>query len=262
LICRIVGTKSVLIPGGGDIADVESISYGWNRNVVQRILLGFSIKGSDLVLAESECSAREVVAIASPTNMKLVYLSVDTDLFSPHGAKEPIVLTVSRVIDGGNIVRKGLRTFKEVARLLPDYNFLVVGEASGGSCDELAHGASGNLRFLGLVSSEELVSLMRRATVYAQLSKHESFGVATVEAMACGCVPVVTVEGSLPEVAGECGLYADYGNADQTSMAIESAFENRESLGKRARARVLNLFDDHRREKGLIDSLEELETAE
>lgn len=63
--------------------------------------------------------------------------------------------------------------------------------------------------------------LYKKAMVYAQLSYYESFGVALAEVMASGCVPVVIRKATLPEVAGECGIYVPYGNAESSAITIQ-----------------------------------------
>jgi glycosyltransferase involved in cell wall biosynthesis len=93
---------------------------------------------------------------------------------------------------------------------------------------------------------------MRRAKVCCQLSYRESFGVAVLEAMACGCVPVVTRAGALPEVVGEAGHYVEYDDVDATVREIRSALK---ADGKAATERS-RAFSAERREKGLVDAID------
>ena len=54
------------------------------------------------------------------------------------------------------------------------------------------------MRFLGPQADVE--HLLPAADVFLLPSEHESFGLAALEAMACGVVPVATAAGGLPEV--------------------------------------------------------------
>jgi glycosyltransferase involved in cell wall biosynthesis len=68
-----------------------------------------------------------------------------------------------------------------------------------------------------------LISELKTAKVYCQLSYTESFCVAVLEAMACGCIPVVTDRDALPEVVGDVGFIVPYGDIEKTRTAIQVA---------------------------------------
>ena len=57
------------------------------------------------------------------------------------------------------------------------------------------------------VAREELNDFYNRCMVLIQPSKYESFGLTVLEAMACGCVPIVSDRGGLPEVVDNAGRY-------------------------------------------------------
>ena len=61
--------------------------------------------------------------------------------------------------------------------------------------------------------------------MYCQLSITESFGVTLLEAMACGCVPVVARRDALPELAGDAGFQVPYGDVERTREAILAAMK-------------------------------------
>ena len=60
--------------------------------------------------------------------------------------------------------------------------------------------------WLGYVSSEDLPALYSGAEALVQWSLDEGFGLAPLEAMACGTPAVISDGGALPEVAGEAAL--------------------------------------------------------
>jgi len=89
--------------------------------------------------------------------------------------------------------------------------------------------------------------------VYAQLSARESFGLALAEAMAAGCVPVVTAAGFMPHLVGGTGLLVEYGDAEAAARAIRSAFDR--ETGSDARERVCRLYSVERRTEALLDGV-------
>jgi glycosyltransferase involved in cell wall biosynthesis len=70
----------------------------------------------------------------------------------------------------------------------------------------------------GFVDREEYVDLLGRADVVVSAAHHEFFGIAVVEAMAAGCVPVLPDDQSYPGLVGEWAdavLYPDGGLTDR-----------------------------------------------
>ena len=91
--------------------------------------------------------------------------------------------------------------------------------------------------------------------MYCQLSYRESFGVALLEAMALGCIPVVTKNGALPEVVGDVGFYVEYGDVNKTADAISKALKSNNS--EDVIDRVNNKFLLQYREEKLLNLLTE-----
>ncbi len=108
----------------------------------------------------------------------------------------------------------------------------------------------------GWLEQDELESLLRRARVYVQASKHEGFGVSLAEAMLARCVPVVTRAGALPEVVGDTGILLDDGTPQTVALGVREALHL--DLGQAARERVLERFSVEQRRAGLFALLDEL----
>ncbi len=66
----------------------------------------------------------------------------------------------------------------------------------------------GKVRFLGRVSTEELLWLYNAARALVAPSFYEGFGLTPLEAMACGTPVVVSDVSSLPEIVADAGLTA------------------------------------------------------
>lgn len=115
-----------------------------------------------------------------------------------------------------NTQRKGLDTAIEVLSELrkkdPDYELLIIGTEGEGSVylREIAKkfGQETKVRILGAVSEEKKVEMLLTSQFYIQLSKYEGFGLAVLEAMACGAVVVHSNRGGLADTAGDSGIVA------------------------------------------------------
>lgn len=99
------------------------------------------------------------------------------------------------------------------------------------------------VEFLGMVTGEDKVRTLRRADVFALPTSQENFGLALVEAMACG-VPVVTTRGVdiWPELEGAGARILEVSaTAGQWADAIAGMLdtEDRAALGGRGRTWVM-----------------------
>ncbi|HPW73486.1 MAG TPA: glycosyltransferase family 4 protein [Methanothrix sp.] len=255
LLCKIMGKRSAVVAGGYDVAYEPEIDYGqYTLPKHKRMYADIVLRNADIILPVSEFTRSEVLARVRPKRIQLLYPGIDTDEFRPQGEKEDLVMTVAS--SSGRVIRlKGLNSFIGAAALLPGVRFLVVG-LSEADREELQSKAAENVLLSGYETQEELLAHYQKAKVYCQLSYRESFGMALVEAMACGCAPVVTERGALPEVVGDTGYYVPYGNIRATAEAIEKALSSKRGL--KARERVEEKFSLKKREQELRSLLEGL----
>ncbi len=79
----------------------------------------------------------------------------------------------------------------------------------------------------GFVSEEELVKLYNMAIAVCMPSVDEGFGLPVLEGMSCGTPVIVSGRGSLPEVAGEAGIYVDHANYLDIASKMRDVANNR-----------------------------------
>lgn len=106
----------------------------------------------------------------------------------------------------------------------------------------------GHVHFTGSVPIEDVPDYQNMLDVYVALSDSESFGVAVIEAGACGKPVVVSDVGGLPEVVqnGITGFLVPKRDAAAAAEAIERlAFDAdlRDQMGAAARAHVARHYD-------------------
>ncbi len=254
LAARLFGKKVFIVAGGYDTMYLPGINYGlrcerksgWRRAY-------FSFRHADRVLAVSKSVAGALQeGCGSVRNVAVVYNGVDPDRFPSGEEKERFVLTVGHVTQR-NLTIKGFLHFLDIARLLPEERFVLVGGGTDGAFERLQEIAPANVEFVGALSNEKTGEIMRRAAVYVQLSAQESFGVALAEAMLSGCIPVVTRAGALPEVAGPGALLVDYGDVPATAAAVRRALDMEPD--SRHREWILDHFRLEYREHALLQLL-------
>lgn len=153
-----------------------------------------------------------------------IYNWIDTETFSPLNCRKDVIKKYNlpcekKIILGvsqGWSINKGLNEFIEIANQLKDEAVVVlVGENS-----EIPK--ESGIKAIGFTNSaKELAELYSAADIFVNPSKAETFGLVTVEAMACG-TPVVAYAntGSLELILEECGKLAKDENSDALVKAV------------------------------------------
>lgn len=88
-------------------------------------------------------------------------------------------------------------------------------------------GIAAQVEFAGRHAGEALVALLNAHQVLVVPSVwEEPFGVVALEAMACGCVPLVARSGGLPDAVGACGLVVARGDSVALAGGIDELIDN------------------------------------
>ncbi len=125
--------------------------------------------------------------------------------------------------------------------------------------DEL--GLTSAIRFLG--ECDYLPDLLRRADLYIQPSRTESFGRVVAEALLCETPVVAFAVGGIPETVGPGALLAPRDDQDALSTAMLESLTQPEQARSRTlagRRHVLHQFDANKVAQQFLAMLEELTT--
>jgi glycosyltransferase involved in cell wall biosynthesis len=153
-----------------------------------------------------------------------------------------VVGTVSRLSP-----EKGVEFFveatNEIAKVMPNARFWIVGD--GPLRGELERRAGDAVHFLG--ARDDVPELLHAMDVFVMPSLEEAFGIAVVEAMACGLPVVATNVGGLPEVVADknTGLLVPPRDAGALASAVVKLANDeslRRAFGERGRARAEERF--------------------
>ncbi len=238
-LSKTFGKHSVIVVGGYDVTCVPEIDYGlcmqsWHRKKRNN----YALNNANLLIPFSNFAKNDVERQAKPKQMKVIYLGIDVELFKPEGEKENLIVTVGSM-KAEPFKRKGLETFARASLHFPNHKFVIIGQTEKSSL-RILKDINPDIISTGYLKDCNLLRWLQQARVYCQLSAHEGFGMALAESMACGCIPVVTDRGALPEVVGNVGFYTPYCNTWATVEAIEKALK--QSDGRKSRERIINKF--------------------
>ena len=155
-----------------------------------------------------------------PESVHVVPCGVDVERFRPDGPAAARGDRARIAAIGRLVPHQGVDTLIEALCHVPDAELVVVGGPDRADLDHdpeavrlrrlaVARGVGKRVLFTGRVRHEDLPALLRSADVVVSVPWYEPFGIATIEAMACG-VPVVVsaVGGHLDTVVdGVTGLH-------------------------------------------------------
>ncbi len=256
-LAKILKKKSILILGGYDVTYIPELNYGSYSNPVRKLCTSFSIKYANYVLAVESSLIDEAKSRVKKTYGKFLYVPTgfDPQKWTCNQKKENLIMTVGICNSMQRLKLKGLDLFIEIANLLPEYNFLIIGMNS--KFLKLLEIPS-NLKTRDYVSFKELLNYYSRAKVYAQLSLREGFPSVVCEAMLCECIPLGTRINGIITAIGNTGYILKNRDAKGGADLIRKAINSPRELGKMARERIQTNFSIERREKSLYALLENM----
>jgi glycosyltransferase involved in cell wall biosynthesis len=259
LLASAQGKPSVIVVGGYDTANVPEARYGSQRGGLRKIVAGATMKLATHLIANSWSARSETIANGGVRSDKIsvIYHGVDLPDIIVQEGRMRMALTVGNVWRE-NLLRKGLLPFVQAARHLPDVRFVHAGAWQDDSIAELREAAGSNVEFRGFVSEEALAELYSQASVYVQASLHEGFGLSLAEAMAAGCIPVVTRCGALPEVVGDTGIYLSSATPEAIANGVSQALDENYAARQKAQRRIQERFSLEQREVALTRVLDSL----
>lgn len=252
-----LGRPLACIVGGYEFADIPNLDYGGLRSFWMRVMTKRVWRKAELVYNSHALAADATRAFGSPGRAHVLPMGYDAAFWTPgQGERRDRVVSVCHAPTEQRFRLKGVDLLLQTARLLPSIEFCVVGETPPGFHPD-PH--LGNVEFSGWINREALREMYRTSKVSAQLSIHEGFGSAIAEAMLCGCVPVGTAAGGIPEAMGPAGFVVPR-QPEAIAEAIRRALAAED---RRAAARewIASRYTPERRREGLEEVIESLAAA-
>ncbi len=201
----------------------------------------------DRILVNSFYS-RESILRAYGLESEVCYLGIDTDFFQP--TNEPVE---KYVIGLGSLHRhKGAKLAIQALGLIPAaqrpkllWIGNITGNVSTAELTEMAKKSGVEFEIKIMVKDAELISYLSRATAMIYTSRLEPFGLAPLEANACGTPVIGLAEGGVREsiVPGENGLLAANARPETVAATLKKMIEDpvlAAQLRSRSRKAVLS----------------------
>lgn len=210
-----------------------------------RLWLRLLLRAFDKVVAVSEADKRLFSAVSS--NVALIPNAIEVrDSPQSRRAEGNTFLYIGRFSRNKRLDNL-LKTFSLLKHRLPDLKLYILGEDWGGIKGELEAlvregGLEGNVLFLGLIRDRaELWHYCSKARFFVSAAEYEGFGLALLEAMASGMVPIVNDIEAFRDLVkdGEEGFLIDYSDPKGAAEAIlEIVGKDPVGIAERARRRA------------------------
>lgn len=233
--------------------------------------------GPHRVVCVSHAVARRLTEFGVPAaKIAVVHSGVDVERFRPDAerrrrrraawslAEDTVVVGSVGRLDPFKRCDVLVRAFLDVARSRPalPLRLVLVGDGPEASRLRTLAGTEGVVAFPGRTDAPW--DVYPAFDVFAQASAREGLPLTLLEAMACGCLPVVTAVGGVPEVVRDASLGWLVPAGDEAELrhallqAAECARAGAAPLRRRVREHVASHFDLGRQMVALVALLETL----
>lgn len=224
------GRHPLAVSAWGSDVLISPLKSRWHRRRIEYVL-----KKADVLFADAELLGERMRALGAidarihivPLGVEQVWLEGSETRNAAAGA--PIRVITNRRMEPLYQVDTFIRATSQLVTGIPgQYEFIVAGDGSQRSAlKRLAHelGLETLMRFPGAVSDDQMRRLLQQSDLFVSCSSSDGTSVSMLEAMASGCVPIVT---DLPVnhewiQPGHNGLLFPVGDADSLAKAIAYA---------------------------------------
>lgn len=227
----------IIVVGGTDASNFPDIGYGNYSKPMLARATKWSLQMASLVITPHPALIETEYRYCAEGGLKQGILAhfpefatpwtaipnvIDADFWTPGNeiSVRSGIISVAVGIEKERSRRlKGMDLLIDLARKFPDVPVTLVGYRAVPDIPDLPP----NVRLLPFQHRETLRELYRTHQFYAQLSISEGWGIALCEAMACGCIPIVSDVGAMPELAGGNGFILETRDAGALAKLYQVA---------------------------------------
>jgi L-malate glycosyltransferase len=224
------------------------------KSFLHRFMVKRNLRKADAVFTTSEVMKTELLRLGREA--VVTPFGIDTTQFSQRPSvmfdAETKVIGTVKSLENVYGIDTLILAFE---KLRPKYDgklkLVICGEGTQeGSLKKMAMNTAcaDDIIFTGRIAQEEVPKFLNQFTIFANLSRQESFGVSVLEAMACALPCVISDAVGLKEISanGQCAAMVKAEDADGASKVMQELLADPASarmLGDSARQRVVNYYD-------------------
>ena len=245
--------KPIIVTGVFDhYINNEPVDF-FKRNYLHRLLIKFALKFTTANIFVSKLEISNITRNFKVANPYLAPLSIDCSKYRQDlniKRKTNLLLTISW-LSKENVFRKRIlqliRSIALVKLHFPNVELHIVGKEGDGitkvreeikKCE-----LENNVFIVGAISEDVKINYLQECSVYVQPTLVEGFGLAILEAMACGAPIISSRTGTVPEVMSENGLYVDPNSVEEIAEAIIFLLGNQDKCNELGHSAAISAID-------------------
>lgn len=224
LLAKLTGKKSFVLLGGFDASNIPTLQYGiFRKRSALQWWMRKTYGWATYICPVSDALVASVNTYADPTgngykngvlnfipdiNDKIHIIPTDYDenfwTIYDHAEKKGILI-LAFVYNIQTYFIKGMDLVMDCARELKDFNFTMAG-FSPSMIMKIKNEIPDNVKLLSFQSRQESLKLYQSHRIFLMPSITEGLPNTLCEAMLCGCLPIVSKTGILPDIVAGNGL--------------------------------------------------------
>lgn len=232
----VYGRRSYIFVGGFDAHCMPELNYGlFLRKGLKRIIPVMAYHLCDKILPVDKSLQKSIERWTGIKNKyQVIKFGYNDRIYNLPRIYD--FITVANIDSYQTYLRKGINTFEELAKQMPERSFLVVGGSYEGVID--------NVIYKSFKDVEVVHQLMAQSNVYCQFSLAEGLPNALCEAMLQGCVPIGTPVNGIPSAIDGTGVITRRPTKEKMLKALSMS-------GGEAMARIINHYSLKKRSEKL-----------
>lgn len=180
--------------------------YDAPNNILLKFLIKIALQKADCIFSTSETMAQKIKQYVSEKNIVITPFGVDLTKFHPakHQRRIKNIIGTARILAPKYGINYLLKAFSLLVETVQDVELHIAGD--GPQKKELVEltkslGIEGQVKFYGFIEPNNMPAFFSKLDVFCMpsIEESESFGVAALEAQACGIPIVASAVGGLHE---------------------------------------------------------------
>lgn len=243
------------------VQDYEPFFFDPDSKSYQEAKASYNLVDGIIVFAKTNW-LREKISENHFIDSKKVVPSLDTNIFYPDFKEKAQSgdISITAMIRPRTPRRGAKRTMEVLGNLKKQFGDSIKIQIFGCSDIELQeNNLFADFLYInhGFLNRHEVADVLRSGDLFLDLSDYQAFGRTGLEAMACGCIPVMPVEGGANEflIDKSNGFLVDTQNIDKCYDAVVSIIKNRKAMHEIKNQAILTASNFNIRKAALSEYL-------